>query len=158
MSATIASAASTPTLSHLAQSPWSGYIPQGQTVSNSLGTAAVVLGSSTAAATTLALAHIGGQELTLFGQREQQKSPHPQKPPVQQFESVTITVASTCYLPKRVLRHSKLDPTANASPATVATTFVKFTVPGIWFRWSSNCSHVDVGLGDHLKLQYLGDS
>ncbi|XP_026430116.1 flowering time control protein FCA-like isoform X2 [Papaver somniferum] len=43
------------------QSPWSGNIPQGQTVSNSLATAAAVPGSSTTAATTPALAPIVGQ-------------------------------------------------------------------------------------------------
>ncbi|KAI3897167.1 hypothetical protein MKW92_010387 [Papaver armeniacum] len=103
------------------QSPWSGNIPQGQTVSNSLATAAAVPGSSTTAATTPALAPIVGQvalppcnwtehtspegykyyynsvtsesrwekpeELTLFEQRQQQKLSHPQKPPVQQFQS-----------------------------------------------------------------------
>ncbi|MCL7025001.1 hypothetical protein MKW94_001220 [Papaver nudicaule] len=43
------------------KSPWSGNIPPGQTVSNSLATAAAVPGSSTTAATTPALAPIVGQ-------------------------------------------------------------------------------------------------
>ncbi|KAI3839378.1 hypothetical protein MKX03_032660 [Papaver bracteatum] len=42
-------------------SPWSVYIPQGQTVPNSLSTAAVVPGSARTDATTPALAPIGGQ-------------------------------------------------------------------------------------------------
>ncbi|RZC88799.1 hypothetical protein C5167_031176 [Papaver somniferum] len=42
--------------------------------------------------------------------------------------NLSQSVSNTCYLPKRVLSHSKLGSTANASPATVAATFVKFTV------------------------------